>query len=356
MRTRPLLAPLLALFVHGAPAAAQAPADAPATPPVAAPRAEPGDSDPLAFFAPLIGGEWRMSLETGFGLINSLRRGPGGHSIVDDVHGTDGEGRPWRSLNVFYWHPGLKQVRQLGLLPDIPTLGRGVGEGSVELAGEAARGSFGLYQPGHRGQQRSLGQRWRFEGPDHFVSTLLEDSGSGEFELLGEWQHLRSRELTRVPDAPGEAARPSGPMQALDPLLGSWRGHGLGPAGEELALETSLEWIPYVAALRARVVAPAPSGEPEHLLDAVLYHHPATDTLHALALSADGGVHEGTAQVLEGGALQLDLKRYHGDRLVPLGVRLDPVQDGTLRARAWALEGSDRALLLDVRHERLERR
>ena len=91
-----------------------------------------------------------------------------------------------------------------------------------------------------------------------------------------------------------------------------------------------------------------------HLLDAFFYHHTGTGALRCLALSSRGGVYEGDLTVLEGGALQLDLKGYEGDQVVPRVVRFDLEPDGTLRNRIWSLEGTDRRLLLDVHHERVE--
>jgi hypothetical protein len=65
-------------------------------------------------------------------------------------------------------------------------------------------------------------------------------------------------------------------------------------------------------------------------------------------------VYEGYLTVLDGGALQLDLKGYEGDRVVPHIVRFDFEQDGTLRHRVWSLNGTERKLMLDVHHKELE--
>ena len=92
----------------------------------------------------------------------------------------------------------------------------------------------------------------------------------------------------------------------------------------------------------------------EPLLDAYVYRHPATDTLHCLALSRWGGVYEGDLTVLEDGGLQLALEGYEGDQAVPHVVRFDFGKDGTLRNRVWSVEGSERTLLLDVRHRKVE--
>ena len=97
-----------------------------------------------------------------------------------------------------------------------------------------------------------------------------------------------------------------------------------------------------------------PSADALHLLDAYFYHHTGTGALRCLALSSRGGVYEGDLTVLECGALQLDLKGYEGDQVVPHVVRFDFEQDGTLRNRVWSLEVTDRRPLLDLHHEKVE--
>ncbi len=65
-------------------------------------------------------------------------------------------------------------------------------------------------------------------------------------------------------------------------------------------------------------------------------------------------MYEGDLTVLEGGALQFDLKSYEGDQVVPHVVRFDFEKDGTLRDRVWSLKGTERTVMLDVHHKKLE--
>lgn len=58
--------------------------------------------------------------------------------------------------------------------------------------------------------------------------------------------------------------------------------------------------------------------------------------------------------MVEGGALQLDLKGYEGDRVDRHVVRLDFEKDGTLRYRVWSLQGAERTLVLDVHHKKFK--
>ncbi len=105
-------------------------------------------------------------------------------------------------------------------------------------------------------------------------------------------------------------------------------------------------------------MSPSQDGEPAHLLDAYFYKDVRTGTLRCFALSNRGGVYEGDLTVLEGGrdggALQLDPTWYESDRVVPLVVRFDFDQHGSLRQRVWSLEGAERMLVLDVLHKKVE--
>ena len=123
---------------------------------------------------------------------------------------------------------------------------------------------------------------------------------------------------------------------------------------EEFHVRSTLEWIPYADGIYARTVALTKAGEPTHLFDACFYHHTGTGSLRCLVLSDRGGVYEGDVTGLDGGALQLDLKGYEGDRVVPQVVRLDFEEDGSLRERVWSLESSGRKLTLDVLHRQVE--
>lgn len=80
--------------------------------------------------------------------------------------------------------------------------------------------------------------------------------------------------------------------------------------------------------------------------DAYFYHHTGTDKLRCLAAaSTEGGrghtrVYEGDVTVVDGDAIQLDLKGYEGTRVVPYVMRLDFEKDGKLHQRVWSPDGS----------------
>lgn len=298
---------------------------------------------PMASFARMVGGEW-----SGLSALQAWHWGPGRHSM------RGGE------LEVIYWHPGRRQVRLLSMHADIPAVGRGSGEGTIEFEGETANGVLDLYQP--RGL-RKLAMRWVFEGPDKYRDTLLEDSGTG-FKPLAEWERIR---VPKQSDSPPRAAEKTlnSPehLKAFEPLLGrTWEAQasaGDSVTGKAVHIQSTFEFVPdYVY---WRVLAPSKDGEPAHLLDAYFYQDVRTGTLRCLALSNSGGVYEGTLKVLgrglddgiAGAALQLDLTGYEGDRVVPLIARFDFQKDETFRQRVWSLEGAERTLIVDVQHKQL---
>ena len=65
-------------------------------------------------------------------------------------------------------------------------------------------------------------------------------------------------------------------------------------------------------------------------------------------------MYDGDWTVLDGGALEFELKGYERDEVVPLVVRLDFEGDATVRLRAWSVAGAERELKLDTRHAQLE--
>jgi hypothetical protein len=259
---------------------------------------------------------------------------------------TDGAGaggEPWREVQVFYWHPGRKQVRLLGLSP----FARGVSEGTIKFEGETADGVFDLYQTGGR---RNMGLRWAFDGPDKYRDTLLEATGPDGLKPLVELEQVRSTPPAAPRPRTVEGGKPSERLKAFEPLLGhTWEAKGEWAGGDAFRARTAFEWVPLADAIYVRVVG----REGEHLLDAYVYHHTGAKVLRCLALSNRGGVYEGDVTVLDGGAPQLDLRGYEGDRRVQNVVRLDFEKDGAVRQRVWSVKGAERTLMLDVHHKKL---
>ncbi len=307
-------------------------------------------ADPMASFARMVPGEWRMTAIRGTSTFDTWHWGPGQRSmrVMTDGSGSEVVPEPWCELQVFYWHPGQKQVCFLGLSPAVG----GVSEGTIRFDEETADGVFDLYQTHGR---RKMGLRWAFDGPDKYHDILLEETGPEGLQPMNEWDHFRSE----GPPAPRprfaeEAPRPSGRLKVFESLLGhTWEAKVERDTGDALPIRSTFEWIPYANGIHARTVAVTGNREATHLLDAYVFNHTGTGAVRCLALSDRGGVYEGDVTVLDGGALQLDLKGYEGDQVVPRVLRFDFEKDGTLRQRVWSLEGTGRKLMLDVHHTKL---
>ena len=81
--------------------------------------------DPMASFARLVGGEWRVTFASGASASHAWHWGPGKRSMSRMAYGmADGSDatNPWAG-EVLYWHPGLGQVCLLSLHEDIPGVG-----------------------------------------------------------------------------------------------------------------------------------------------------------------------------------------------------------------------------------------
>jgi hypothetical protein len=293
-------------------------------------------TDPMEGFARLVDGEWRQTARSGRNMFHAWHWGPGRHSIRRMTDGSGAGGDPWREVQVYYWHPGRKQVRMLGVSP----FDRGVSEGEIKFDGEKAEGVFDLHQT--RGL-RKMGRRWAFDGHDKYRDTLMESSGRDGLQPLVEFDLIRTKPPARPRPRAVDGAVLSKHLKPLEPLLG----HTWEATGD--AFRTVFEWVPLADAIYARVVG----MDGEHLLDAYVYHHTGANALRCLALSHRGGVYEGDLTVLDGGALQLEPKGYEGERVVRHVVRFDFEKDGTLRHRVWSARGADRTLLLDVHHKKL---
>jgi len=305
--------------------------------------------DPMASFARMVPGEWRQTALAGTSTFDTWHWGPGRRSmrVMTDGSGTAVIPEPWRELQVFYWHPGRKQICFLGLSP----YAGGVSEGTIRFDGETADGVFDLHQSHGR---RKLGLRWVFDGLDHYRDILLEETGPKGLQPMNEWDHYR----TQGPPAPRPRfARaeptPSGKLSVFEPLLGhTWDGWIGTNTADALHIRSSFAWIPYADGIYARTVAMQGDRESTHLFDTYFFHHTGTGALRALALSHDGGVYEGDVRELEGGALEIDSKGYEGDQVVEHRVRFDFEHAGTLRQRVWSSDAQGRRLVLDVHHEK----
>lgn len=353
MRFHPtaIVLPLVASFLACTAVQETRPETAPARP--SARASADGSADPMAGFARMVGGEWKVTFKSGTSMYDTYRWGPDRHSGRVMTHGLDAGGNPWRGLGVVYWHPARKQLYTLSLNPFEGSISEGAVKSHVD--GDRTESVSDLYQ---NGVHRKLVSRETFDGPDRYHSALLEEFDDSKLTPLTEWDYFRSRALTPVRPLPAEnPPKPSARLKAFQPLFGrTWDARGKWGTGDPFHIESTFEWIPYIDAVYARTFALRGNGEPIHLLDAYIYHHTKAGRLRCLALSGwkGGGVYEGDVTVLEGGALQFDLAGYEGERTVPYVVQFDLQGDGTLRDRVWSVggdgAGAQRTPMLDVHH------
>jgi len=337
LRSLPLLAPTWIAACASVATPPQRSADA-----TASGAATPAPMKPFERF---VGGEWRVTWNSGTTSFDTWSWGPGRWSPLAVTDGSDAAGNPMLGQQVVYWHPGFGQVRTLG--------GDGAGAGTIEFDGELATASVELSQ---RGAPRKLMARYAFAGPDRYRETLLEDLGAAGFAVLTQWDYARSLEpsKSRRSDVAGDRDLPDW-FEPLAPLLrGAWESGRERADGRSDRTRSTFEWIPWCGAIHVRSVAPSEDGETALLLDAWLYRHAASPELRCLALTSSGGVYEGRVAVERDGALQLDLQAYEDGQVGARVVRLDPDPDGTLRERVWRVESGARTLLLDTRHDPVE--
>jgi hypothetical protein len=310
-------------------------------------------ANPMSNFARMVGGEWRVTYDSGSTMCDTWHWGPGKHSMRVVTDGFAGSGEPWRELLVFYWHPARKAVCLLGLSPYM----KGVSEGTMQFDGATGEAVFVI----HQGERlRSMGLEWTFDGPDRYDETLLEAvPASAEFGVLNgplEFNRFPTRTTPAPPIAPDEGVvpKPSQDLQVLAPIMGgAWERTGEWVTDGDVQITSTLEWVPYADYIHVRSSAATEGGKPTHLLDAYIYHHNGTGRLRCLALSNGGGVYDGAVTVLDGGSVQLDMWGFEGDFATNYVVRLDFGQDGTLRDRVWSVEGDVRTLILDLHHRKI---
>lgn len=322
-------------------AAAQPSTDRPDTP------ERPG-RDEMRSFERFIGGEWRMTSASGTSMFDRWHWGPGEHSVRVMTDGQAADGRPWRELQAFYWHPGRKQIALLGLSP----YKSGVSEGTIVFDGDRAEAIIDLHQTGGL---RRVQLQWSFQDRNRYHEALLERIGSGDYEPLTDWIHIRGDTSGARLSAAEDAPPSSGPLRPFGPLLGHrWEGSAPRAGAESLRLESTFEWVPYANGIYERILTLSADGVATHRMDVYIYHHTGRDLLRALALSADGGVYEGDVTVDDAGALVFDLQGYEGDHQILYRASLELEPDGTLRRRlARRVEGTTVAVL-DLRMTRAE--
>lgn len=311
-------------------------------------------ANPLASFERMVNGRWKMTALAGTDTYDTWHWGPGKRSIRKMTAGTAPSGEPWHAMKVFYWHPGRKEVRTLGVSPTF----RGVSEGTFTFDGEKAKGLVDMHQTiGHR----VFGLRWTFEGPDAYHDELLDKVPEG-FSLQNEWRRYRVEAASEVELAAertlAAAAKPSDFIKPIERLLGhTWEGKAVPevatqPPSGTLRTRTTFEYVPDAEAIYGRVQTLNADGTLSHAMDLYLYHHTGAEVLRCLALAnsadGDGVVYDGDITPGDNARwLRLDLRAHRSSGLSMIEARIDFESPGGTRVRAWSTEGKDRTLIFD---------
>ena len=312
------------------------------------------NSDRMEPFSGLIGGRWKTTAVAGTDTYDTWHWGPERNSIRKMTAGTAPSGEPWHGISVYFWHPGRKEVRTLGVSP----FARGVSEGTFTFDGEKADGLVDMHQTiGHR----VFGRRWTFEGPDAYHDELLDKVPEG-FSLQNEWRRFRvdaaSKDERAAERTRADAAKPSEFIKPIERLLGhTWEGKAVpgvaaGPTAGALRTRTTFEYVPDADAMYGRVQTLDPDGTSSHAMDLYLYHHTGAGVLRCLALAnsneGEGIVYEGDITPGDNGrGLRIDLRAHQSSGVSTIDARIDFEPPGGLRFRAWSTEGKDRTLILD---------
>lgn len=290
-----------------------------------------------------------MTLDAGTGMTDQWVWGPGRHSVIRWTHGTMPGQSPWRTVEIFYWHPDYEELRVLGLVPYITSLGYGVAEGRAHFEGGVLESEHELDQPEYPVQPRLLRARWKFVTPDQVRATLEEARELEGYGFLAEWEYYAIAERTTVPELNLAPPVDSKLWNHFAPLLDHrWRVRDDSNVDREL--DATFTWIPLVDAVHVAVNAQV-HEEPRSLAwQGFVYEHPVDKNLCALILSREGGVIEGELELL--GADKKKLRWGHSQDARGFELRVEQAGVDKLHAQGWALEETGRRSLYELPFER----
>ena len=302
----------------------------------------------LAHFATMSTGEWRVTAASGTSMYHTWKWGPGNHSIRRFTDGKGADGKSWREVVVYYWHPERKQICLLGFSP----YANGLSDGTIKFNGKTAEVFADLYQTG---TLRKMRLNWTFNGPDKYQEKLSEAVGDNDFQTLVEFEHVRNKKAFERQPAIEDGAELDSKfpehLQPLAPFVGTvWRSTGRW-MGNAFDIQTTFELIPLVNVLYLRVTTPGENGDSTQLLDGYIYRHTGSNVVRCLALSKDGGLYEGDVSAKENSAIQIDLKGFNEKGTQRHLVRFDLHEDGTIRQRVWNQIEAENELVLDCQHK-----
>lgn len=257
---------------------------------------------PMSQFERLTSGEWRMKSVGGSQFFETWRYGPGGHSVRKFTHGVNlhDNNRPWREVEIFYWHPGEKKVRTIGFSPYKASVSRG----SIELKAGKLESRFEMNQ---EGDIRNLGIEIAFQGKDKFQETLYESVNDQPYVVGNQWNHVWSKTETPVPVLKStETPKPAGAQAFLTAFADkAWQGRS--PVKTTGTHRTDFEWIPYANVMNIRSTSKPAKGSTMSQYDLYLYQIPSARRVQAFALFQDGSHGEGHAVSSNSGTFEIRL-------------------------------------------------
>ncbi len=293
---------------------------------------------PLAPVEFLFNGEWRTVAPNGLERRQVWTPGPGGFSLMSVTSSSSSKDGLSGSFSAVYHHPQRRELVFLGpgrALLQTGTVTPGM-DRSLRLDMTLFYGEEKIaWSPA---PTRRISSVWSIESDDRFFDYWIEDQGRPVPRELTNWEYARHDEVMPLPASAGAEPERVDVLKPLLPFLAAdW---------ETDTARTTFSWAPYTEAVLVRTV----DRQTERVASAtILYTHPHSGAIHALALHASGAVDEGHATAADG-ALSIRADRADGEGTVRIERRFELSDSKTLRTRTWSLDRNGRALLDDVTH------
>lgn len=288
-------------------------------------------SGPMAPIERLTMGEWRMKSVGGSQFFETWRYGPGGHSVRKFTHGVNlhDNNRPWRDVEVFYWHPEQKKIKLLGFSPYKAS----VSQGSIELKAGKLESRFETNQDG---EIRKLGIEIAFQGKDKFQETLYESVNGQPYVVGNQWNHVWSKTVTPAPVLKSpETPKPSGAQAILTAFAGKvWQNRS--PVRNSGTYMTDFEWIPYANVMNVRSTLKPVKGGTVGQYDLYFYQIPSAVGVQAFALFNDGSHGLGSAVAKGAGKIEVRLRMSSSDN-ADRSISYSIGSNGNLEEDVWKI-------------------
>ncbi len=136
-------------------------------------RAEAAE-DPLAAFAPFIGGQWHLD-----GSYTELEWGVGRRAVnARSYFVVDGQAK-LVSEGFWFWHPGEQQIKGIFTAIDMPVV---LFLYTTRFEGDAMIGDLRAYAAS--GKETVFVETWKLEDDSHFAWTLSSETADGEEQSM----------------------------------------------------------------------------------------------------------------------------------------------------------------------------